>query len=289
MIATGLIWAEGPLWVDQDGGYLLFTDVPGNKIYKWTEKNGAEIFLDQAGGPDRDPDVFREPGANGLSLSGNPETIIVANHGYRAVMELNLATKQLQDLASRYAGKRFNSPNDVARSSNGAIYFTDPPYGLKGLGASPHKEQIVNGVYRRGPDGAVELLIDDLTFPNGIALSPDETSLYVAVSDPENPVIMAYALSAEGEVGAPRRFFDASGDNSAKPGLPDGMVVDARGNIFATAPGGVHIFQPDGHWLGVIHTGSANANCTIGENGKTLFIAAHDKILRVSLADGAQH
>ena len=185
-------------------------------------------------------------------------------------------------LATDYAGKKFNSPNDLVRASSGAIYFTDPPYGLEGLNASPLKEMPFNGVFRLDPDGIVTLLERGMSFPNGIILSPDERTLYVTNSDPTRAIIMAYALDASGGFAARRIFKDFTplvGDR--KPGLPDGMAIDVDGNLFATGPGGISVLAPDGSLLGAISTGTAIANCAFGGDGRTLYIAADHKIARL--------
>jgi gluconolactonase len=214
--------------------------------------------------------------------AGAPGKILAADHGGRAVVELDLATRQRRVLAGHYEGKRFNSPNDLVRRSDGVIFFTDPPYGLKDLNDSPHKEQPHNGVYRLDLDGRVTLLDDSLTFPNGIALSPDETTLYVANSDPEMPIWRAYELDAAGDVLSRWRFASAADlVSTGAHGLPDGMAVDTRGNLYATGPGGVLVFNPRGQRLGLIATGSAIANCAFGEDGHTLFLTAHDRLARV--------
>lgn len=286
IIAQGIQWAEGPAWVGgESDGYLLFTDVPGNRIHKWSREDGASVFLELSGG---EPQAgFREPGANGLVPGASQGHILVANHGLRAVARLDLITKTYEILAGEYHSEPFNSPNDLALASDGTIYFTDPPYGLDGLNASPLKRQPANGVYRRAPSGEVSLLIADLTFPNGVGLSPDERTLYIGVSDPERPVILRYDLTADDVAASGSVLHDGGPDlANGEPGLPDGLAVDAAGNLFATAPGGVHIFSPEGQLLGVIKTGTPNANCAIGENGKALFIAANNDVLRVPLSGG---
>lgn len=279
-LAEGFRWSEGPVWIGE-GRYLLFSDVPANRMYRWSEKDGVSVFLEPSGYAGSETGIFREPGSNGL-IRGPGNSILMADHGHRAVARLDLATKAKTFLATRYQGKRFNSPNDLVRAANGSIYFTDPPYGLEGLNKSPHKELPFNGVYRLSPGGKVTLLDDSLTFPNGIILSPDERTLYVAVSDPDRAVIMAYPLDSAGNVGAGRVFADMTAlAKSGLPGLPDGMAIDASGNLFATGPGGVHVFAPDGRRLGRIDTGTAIANCAFGEDGRTLFLASNNMLARI--------
>ncbi len=185
-------------------------------------------------------------------------------------------------LVEKFEGKRFNSPNDLARRKNGDVYFTDPPYGLTGGNKSPLKELDFNGVYRLTPDGKVSLLIKDLTFPNGIGFSPDEKTLYVAVSDPAAPRIMAYDVQADGSVSNGRVFFDAKPLVAPdRKGMPDGLKVDAKGDLWATGPGGVLIISPTGKQLGTVLTGQATGNCCWGDDGSTLYITADMFLYRV--------
>ncbi len=191
-LAEGFGWAEGPIWV-RSGGYLLFTDVPGNKMWKWSEKGGLEKFLDPSGATDPDPEVWREAGANGLAILDD-KTILLADTGNRAIQKLDLATKTKTPVATRFDGKKFSSPNDVTRTKSGVLFFTDPPYGFKKFDDAPEKEIAFNGVYRMGPDGAVSVVEQELHRPNGVALSPDDSVLYVAQSEPGKAIIMAYSL-----------------------------------------------------------------------------------------------
>ncbi|GAA0736337.1 gluconolactonase [Sphingomonas japonica] len=280
-IATGYRWAEGPVWNARDGS-LLFSDVPANVIHRWVPGEGARPWLDPSGLAGPIPAEIREAGANGLAID-RAGSLVMGDSGSRTVARLDMATRAKTVLADRFEGKRFNSPNDVALAHGGAIYFTDPPYGLAGGDASPVKELAFNGVYRLASDGAVTLIDDGLSFPNGIALSPDERTLYVSISDPERPELLAYPLDAAGRAGTPRRLFDFRAGVAAKqPGLPDGMTVDARGTLFATGPGGVHVLTPDGRLLGRIATGVAIANCAIGAG--YLYLASSDRIARIALA-----
>ncbi len=276
VLGTGYGWAEGPAW-DKKNNRLYFTDVPGNTAYSWSQNSGVEVFLSPSGAGN--VEGFREPGANGLLYTESGE-ILLCNHGRRAIQSLNPLTKERRTLSGKYRGKKFNSPNDIIQASDGTIYFTDPPYGLDGLNESPLKELDFNGVYRLDKDGKVTVLIKDMTFPNGIALSPDENTLYVAQSDPNAPYL--YTL----DLGAPRRpkrrlvdFKQYMGDSL--PGLPDGMAIDRLGNIFATGPGGIFVIKPSGEVLGRILTGKGSANCTFGEDGGTLFITNHDRLLKL--------
>ena len=171
---------------------------------------------------------------------------------------------QASALVDNYQGKRLNSPNDGCFKSNGDLYFTDPPYGLPKLADDPMRELDFCGVYRVSPDGKVTLLTKDMTRPNGIAFSPDEKTLYVAQSDPKAAVWMAFPVLEDGTLGPGKVFADVTKNAGKMPGLPDGMKVDAKGNLFATGPGGCHVFSPDGKLLGRIETGEATANYASG-------------------------
>ena len=279
-LARGFTWSEGPVWV-RGGEYLLFSDVPENRMYCWSESGGLSIFLEPSGYDGDDPSIFREPGSNGL-IPGPAGTILMADHGNRAVARLDLASRRKTFLATHHEGRRFNSPNDLALGADGSIWFTDPPYGLAGLNNSPVKEQPVNGVYRLMPDGTVTLAVADMTFPNGILLSPDNRTLYVANSDPERAVVLAFTLDARGTVTDRQLFADLTPlVGPDLPGLPDGMAIDKAGNLFVTGPGGVHVFSAGGARLGRIETGTAIANCAFGEDGRSLFLASSGMLARV--------
>ncbi|HKJ66456.1 MAG TPA: SMP-30/gluconolactonase/LRE family protein [bacterium] len=273
VLAEGFDWAEGPVWIP-DQNKLLFSDIPGNTIYAWSDQEGLEVFLRPAGYMWADP-PGEELGTNGLVLDPRGR-LVMCDHGNRAIVRLNQQNYTRTVLADNFNGNRLNSPNDAVFKSGGDLYFTDPPYGLENLNDSPRKELDVNGVYRLTSSGELELLIDDLTFPNGIAFSPTAQKLYVAISDPDYPRWMVYDVLANGEIGGGTVFYDATKWHEAgRPGLPDGMTVDKSGNLFATGPGGIHVFSATGIHLGTISTGQATANCTFGgPNGTTLFITA---------------
>lgn len=275
-LAEGFNWSEGPVWVD---GEVLFSDVPENVIYRW--KDGlarAEVFLRPSGLLTAVPG-FREPGSNGLARDAQGR-LLVCQHGERRIARYDQG--RFVVVADRFDGKRFNSPNDLAVRRNGDIYFTDPPYGLEKLNESPLKELPYNGVYRVAPDGRVTLLTKSLTFPNGIGFSPDERTLYVAVSDGRAPRIVAYAVQPDGTLAGERTFFDALPLRA--PGVRgscDGLKVDRGGNVWATGPGGVLVISPTGRLLGRINTGQATGNCCWGDDGGTLYITADMFLLRV--------
>lgn len=280
-------WSEGPVWI-KDGEYLLFTDVPGNAIYKWTEAAGLEVFLQPSGYGGEDTEgVFSEPGANGLIPGDLPGTILLGDHGNRAIARLDLATKEKTILVTEYEGKKFSSPNDLLLVEGGAIYFTDPPYGLKGQDASPFKEQAFNGVYLWRPDdsgGTVQLIDDRLTRPNGVVRSPDGGTLYVTVSDPKASQVYAYTLGADGTPTDRRLFVDLTAMlGQGYKGFPDGMAVDVDGRLYVTGPGGVHVFLPDGTPVARIVTGTPIANCAFGDDGRTLYLTSASFLARVRL------
>jgi gluconolactonase len=279
-LTTGFGWSEGPLWI-REGRYWLFSDVARNRIHRWTDADGLSVFLEPSGAAGPDLSAFREPGSNGL-IRGADGSVLMADHGNRAIARLDLATRRKTLLATHYNGRRFNSPNDLVLARSGAIYFTDPPYGLAGIDRSPLKEQPHNGVYRLDPDGRVTLIDASLSFPNGVALSPDGHTLYVSNSDPSRAIWMAYTLDQEGNVVSRRIFADATDQATAQfPGLPDGMAVDRAGNLFATGPGGVWVFTPGGAMIGRIVTGAPVANCKFGEDGRSLFMTSGGMIARV--------
>lgn len=281
-------WSEGPVWIP-DVEYLLFSDVPGNTIYKWSEKTGLEVFL-QPSGYDREDTagVFREPGANGLIRGDISGTVLLGDHGNRAIARLELETKKKTLLATRFDGKRFSSPNDLVLNENGAIYFTDPPYGLKGEDASPFKEVAFNGVYLwRMEEGAASVVVidDSLTRPNGVVLAPDGATLYVSVSDPEAARVYAYTLGPDGMATERRVFVDLTSlVEQGFSGLPDGMAVDVDGRVYVAGPGGIHVFLPDGTPVARISTGTPVANCAFGDDGRTLYLTSGSFLARVRLS-----
>lgn len=285
-LVDGITWAEGPAWV-WEGDFLLFSDVPGNVMYRWSPKGGKSVFLKPSGYDGPPTKIFREAGSNGATMSLAGE-LIVCDCGNRSLVRVDLRTRKKTVLASAYKGKKFNSPNDVVERRGeglepGAFYFTDPPYGLEGLDASPAKEAPFNGVYLVKQNGEVALVDDSLSFPNGVGLSPDGKRLYVSNSDPKRPVIMAYDLGEDGLPTSSKVFFDASElVKAGGPGLPDGMKVDAMGRLFATGPGGLMILTPEAELLGVIETGGPVANCVFGDrDGKTLYLTSNHIVARV--------
>ena len=285
-IATGIRWAEGPVWVEA-GQYLLFSDPPANIVRRWRKGGPAVPFLDPSGAGGTDPKLIREPGANGLALDRTGR-LLIANSGGRSIDRVDLVTRRREVVVDRYQGKRFNSPNDMHVTRDGTLYFTDPPYGLTEGDTSPLKEMSVNGVYRLRPGGVVELLEGGLTRPNGIALSPDETRLYVSVSDEAAPRIMVYDLDTKGVRNA-RVLLDAKAMKArGGAGLPDGMKVAWDGTLVCSVPGGMMFMTPDAEPLALVTTGAPIANCAFGERGRALFMTANDRVLRLPLRTGWQ-
>ncbi|HVO13270.1 MAG TPA: SMP-30/gluconolactonase/LRE family protein [Vicinamibacteria bacterium] len=279
VLAEGFKWAEGPVW-DRAHGRLLFSDVPNDVVHAWSEKGGVSVFLKPSGYNGPEGGGGREPGANGLTFDAQGR-LVLCQQGNRCIARLE-EHHNTRPLASRFEGKRFNSPNDLVYARDGALYFTDPPYGLTKTFEDPGREIGWNGVYRLGPDGTLTVLVKDLKAPNGIGLSPDGNTLYVGQSDPDRPVVMAYDLHADGTVTNGRVFFDTTPLRSMGPGAPDGMKVDATGHVFTTGPGGVLVLTPKGEYLGTIVTGQPTANLAFGDaDGGTLYITANHSLCRV--------
>jgi gluconolactonase len=277
VLAGGIEWAEGPVWV-RDGGYLLFSDIPRNAIMKWTAAEGMTLFMKPSGYTGL-ADYGRQPGSNGLTIDGQGR-LVACEHGDRRISLLEKDGGK-RTLADSYQGKRLNSPNDLVFKSNGDLYFTDPPYGLPKGPDDPRRELDFSGVYLFSTDGKLTLLDKEMTRPNGLAFSPDEKTLYVAQSDPEKAVWMAFPVNDDGTLGKGRVFADVTAMAKQYPGLPDGMKVDGYGNLFATGPGGIHIFTPEGKRLGRIETGERTANCAWGDDGLTLYITADMYLCRI--------
>ena len=277
VLADGFEWSEGPVWI-ADRKELLFSDIPRNQIVRW-DGNKISVFLERSGYTGTPKFTGEEPGSNGLMLDAM-KRLTMCQHGDRQVSRLETDGKRTV-LASHYDGKRLNSPNDLIYHSNGDLYFTDPPYGLPKRYEDPTRELDWCGVYRLSKEGKLTLLTKEMTRPNGIAFSPDEKTLYVAQSDPAAAIWKAFPVKDDGTLGESRIFFDATKWVGQKKGLPDGMVVDQEGNIWATGPGGVLVFSAEGKLLGMLNTGEATANCTFGEDGSTLFITADMYLCRV--------
>lgn len=279
-IADGFAWVEGPVW-DPRRASLFFTDIPNNAVYKWDERTGVSLFLKPSGYSGEFPFPGKEPGANGLTLDPAGR-LVLAEHGDRRISRLERYGTRTT-LASRYHGRRLNSPNDVVYRSNGDLYFTDPPFGLPRTFDDPAKELPFQGVYRLTPDGRLDLLTTELRAPNGLAFSPDERTLFVTDVDPRRSAWLAFDVNEDGTLGRSRVIYDATAISHRGLGAPDGLKVDQDGNVFGAGPGGIYVFAPDGSHLGTIHTGVATGNCAWGDDGSVLYITASTAVYRIRL------
>lgn len=290
VLAEGFDWSEGPVWIAEHD-YVVFSDVPRNTVYRWAEGDGLSVWLKPSGFTGTTA-RGGEMGSNGLTLDPQGR-LLLCQHGDRRVARLEGSlppagpVRQVvyADLAARFEGRRFNSPNDLAVHPSGAVYFTDPAYGMPAGFGDPNREIDFVGVYRVGTDGELSVLDKTLAAPNGVALSPDAKTLYVAQSDGQAPAIFAYEVMEDGSVENRRVLFDAKplADRGLQ-GSPDGLRVDLHGNLFATGPGGVLVLSPTGEHLGTIHTGERIANCCFGgPDGRTLYMTSDGLLCRVQL------
>ena len=284
-VAEGFGFTEGPVWV-RKGGYLLFSDIPANVIHKWSPGDRkVSVFLDKSGFTGTDPtgvgalrpDGRALIGSNGLTVDRQGRVIFCA-HGDRQIVRLE-ADGRRTTLASHYEGKRLNSPNDVVLKSDGALYFTDPPAGLRGRDQDPKKELPYNGVFLL-KGGKLQLLIQDLPFPNGVTFSPDEKVFYV--NSAADRKIFRLEVKPDGTVANRQLFMDMTSDKAE--GNPDGMKVDEKGNLYSTGPGGIWIMSPAGKHLGTIAFPEVPANLAFGDaDGKTLYVTARTGLYRIRL------
>lgn len=287
IIAEGYDWSEGPLWIDAQK-MLLFSDVPQNKIYKWTEEKGAELYLEPSGYTGAGPTQSTEPGSNGLILSKDGK-LVLCQHGDRrmAVMNSDIGSPSASftSLADNFQGNKFNSPNDAVFRSNGDLFFTDPPYGLPKRGNSEDSTKQIpfQGIYKVTPTGEVTLLVDSITRPNGIAFTPDEKTLIIANSDPKKPIWYAFDLGENDSVTNARIFYDATELSKTQKGGPDGFKIDKQGNLFASGPGGVCIFNSTGQLIGQLKLDERASNVALADDDKTLFVTNDMYVLRVKM------
>jgi len=276
-LADGFAFIEGPIWISEGGGALLFSDIPRNQIMKWIPSGTVTEFRKPSGytGPPERASAYS--GSNGLTLDKQGR-LIICEHGDRNVSRLE-KNGQTTVLASKYEGKKLNSPNDAVYRSDGSLYFTDPPYGLF---SDKDRELDYSGIYRIKPDGQLQLLSKELSRPNGLAFSPDEKILYVANSEPEHRLWMAFDVAEEGTLSNARVLLDVTAEK--EEGLPDGLKVDTQGYIYATGPGGIWIISPQGKHLGTIKPNEVPANCHWGDaDGKTLYMTAKSGLYRIRL------
>jgi gluconolactonase len=277
-VVDGNSWSEGPVWEVRDGS-LLFSDVPRNGVFRWKEGEGIIPVIERSGYTGDAPFRGAEPGWNGLAFDAEGR-LLLCQHGDRRIVRVEPEGRRT-GLADRFEGNRLHSPNDLIVGPNGDLYFTDPPFGLPGSFDDPAKEVAFQGVYRLSGDGALTALVRDLEAPNGLGFSPDGRTLYVSNAVHRRPIWMAYQVLPDGSVGGGRVFADASAYVTPEEGVPDGLKVDAQGNLFAAGPGGVHIFAPDGTRLGRIITGVKTGKVAWGGDRSDLYIAANHWILRV--------
>ena len=282
-IAQGFQFTEGPLWVEKNK-MLLFSDVPGNTIYKWTEEKGKEIFVKPAGYTGT---AVRSGfvGPNGLIITPDGK-LLICQHGDRRVAQmdawLEAPEAKFITVTDRFDGKRVNSPNDLVLSPNGDMYFTDPSYGLSGNGKGPDREIPFQGVYRMKKSGAVELLVDSIEQPNGIAFFPGRKTMLISNSDNAKKRWYVYDVTSDGKLANGKVFYDVSGERGA--GGCDGLKIDKNGNVFATGPGGIYILSKAGKLIGKIKVnGLVAANCAFSADEKTLYITASTQLLRVKM------
>ena len=285
VIGSDFMWTEGPLYIE-DGEFLLVSDIPRNKVFKIDKSNRTSEYLSPAGFMGKN---FQgeEPGSNGLLLDGEGRLVLM-QHGERRVAMMRSSLEDpkpdFEILADRYDGRRFNSPNDGIFDQAGNLYFTDPIYGLPKRADDPARELDFCGVYCLTVKGQV-ILIDSLSRPNGIALSPDEKKLYVAVSDPNHATWYQYDIKRPGKIHNKKIFYDVTPlvGQSGQQGLPDGMAMHSSGNLFASGPGGLWIFKPSAQPIARIYTGKATSNCTFSADEKYLFVTADDLVLKIEL------
>jgi gluconolactonase len=285
IIAEGFEWSEGPLWIEKHN-MLLFSDVPMNTVYKWTEEKGKEVYLKPSGYTGTTPSKCKEPGSNGLTLD-NEGNLVLCQHGDRQMGRMDApldkpAAKYIS-LAGKYNGKRFNSPNDCVYNSSGELFFTDPPYGLQTQDDKDSQKEIpFNGVYKVKKNGEVILLVDSITRPNGLAFLPGEKQLLIANSDPAKPFWYIYDIAGDSLING-QLFFDVSGHDKSWKGLPDGFKVNKKGIVFATGPGGVYMFNSSGRKLGIIRLENSASNCALSPDEKILYVTNDMYVLRISL------
>jgi gluconolactonase len=285
ILAEGFDWTEGPLWVEGLNA-LLFTDIPKNAIYKVTDNGELSLYLSPSGYTGENA-RGGEVGANGLILNSEG-FLVLCQHGDRRMAQMESSVDNPKPafltLADSYQGKRLNSPNDAVYDRLGNLYFTDPPYGLEFNVDDPAKELTFQGIYCLKTDGEL-VLLDTISRPNGITFNPDQSKLLVANSDPKQAVWYQYDIVSPGVVENKQLFFDATdwvGKDGFK-GLPDGMKMHSSGNLFATGPGGVWVFSPEGKALARILTGEATSNCALSPDEKTLYMTADNYVLKLEL------
>ncbi|MEM9363372.1 MAG: SMP-30/gluconolactonase/LRE family protein [Bacteroidota bacterium] len=285
VLGDGMTWAEGPLWVPGKN-WVLCSDVKENRIHKWSEKNGFEVYLEPSGFTGIVTDS-RERGSNGLALDGEGN-LVLCQHGNRQVVRmlapLDDPKPKFKVLARSFGGWILNSPNDLVYDKKGNLYFTDPPYGLsEKMMKDPNKELPFQGVYRLDREGELFLLTDKISRPNGLAFSPDESRLYVANTDQNNASWLSFEVLENGSLGAMEEILNVTHLIGKEVGFPDGIKVDGKGNIFTAGPGGLWIFNSKLQPIGKIKPGAWVSNCAFNHDYTYLYITADEYLLRVRL------
>ncbi len=275
-LAGGFTFTEAPLW--RPSGVLWFSDVVGNVVRQWSPDGKVTEILKPGGYDGNSLPAGGYIGPNGM-VNYKDGSVLLCQHGNRRIALVG-ADMKVSTFVDKFEGKKLNSPNDLVFRSDGSLYFTDPPYGLPKADDDPMKELKFNGVYRWS-NGKLQLVVKDLTRPNGLGFSPDGKTLYVANSDEKQRLWMRYDVAANGSVSNGKVFADLSAEKDS--GVPDGMKVDSLGNLWATGPGGLWVFSPDGKRLGRIKLPEQPSNCNWGDDGKTLYITAVTGLYRIKL------
>ena len=287
IIAEGFEWSEGSIWIEKHN-MLLFSDVPMNTVYKWTEEKGKEVYLKPSGYTGAAPSECKETGSNGLTLD-NQGNLVLCQHGDRKVSRmdapLDKPAAKFITLAEKYDGKKISSPNDLVFNGNGELFFTDPPYGLKTQDDTDTKKEIpFNGVYKVKKDGTVILLVDSISRPNGLAFFPGEKKLLVANSDPAKPNWYVFDVAGDSLTNG-KIFYSTVGYDKSWHGLPDGFRIDKSGNVYASGPGGIYFFNSEGKKLGLLRLDNATSNCALSPDEKILYVTNDMYVLRIKLRD----
>lgn len=284
VLAEGFTFTEGPLWLEKEK-MLLFSDIPANTIYKWTEAKGKEVYLKPGGYTGTEPrGGFLGP--NGLYKTKDGK-LWVCQHGDRRIARMDapmdMPKSNFVTVAGTYNGKKLNSPNDLFMATNGDLYFTDPAYGFEKGFNDPKKELSFQGVYKMDKTGKLSLLIDSIQAPNGIGIFPDGKTLLVSNTQGRGRGWYVYNIATNGTLENGRVFYNPG--NTREAGGCDGFKIDKKGNVFAAGPGGIWIFTKEGKLIGKIKMNNnlTAANCALTPNGKTLYITATTYLLRVKM------